>query len=63
MARIALGDQAAFAELYAQTSSHLYGVAMRILKDGALAVLPATGHVITRHGIDTMIDFFDRQAS
>jgi RNA polymerase sigma-70 factor (ECF subfamily) len=37
MARIALGDQAAFAELYAQTSSHLYGVAMRILKDGALA--------------------------
>ena len=37
MARIALGDQAAFAELYAQTSSHLYGVAVRILKDGALA--------------------------
>jgi len=37
MARVALGDQAAFAELYAQTSSHLYGVAVRILKDGALA--------------------------
>ena len=37
MARIALGDQAAFAELYAQTSSHLYGVAVRILRDGALA--------------------------
>jgi pimeloyl-ACP methyl ester carboxylesterase len=38
-------------------------LACRKLKDGALAVLPATGHVITRHGIDTMIDFFDRQAS
>ena len=37
MARVALGDQAAFAELYAQTSPHLYGVAVRILKDGALA--------------------------
>ena len=37
MARVALGDQAAFAELYAQTSSHLYGVAVRILRDGALA--------------------------
>ncbi len=37
MSRVALGDQAAFAELYAQTSSHLYGVAVRILKDGALA--------------------------
>ena len=37
LARIALGDQAAFAELYAQTSSHLYGVAVRILRDGALA--------------------------
>jgi len=37
MARVALGDQAAFADLYAQTSSHLYGVAVRILKDGALS--------------------------
>ena len=37
MARVALGDQPAFAELYAQTSSHLYGVAVRILRDGALA--------------------------
>ncbi len=37
MARVALGDQAAFAELYAQTSAHLYGVAVRILRDGALA--------------------------
>jgi RNA polymerase sigma-70 factor (ECF subfamily) len=37
MARIALGDQSAFAELYRQTSSHLYGVAVRILRDGAAA--------------------------
>jgi RNA polymerase sigma factor (sigma-70 family) len=37
MAQVALGDQPAFAELYAQTSAHLYGVAVRILKDGALA--------------------------
>ena len=37
MARVALGDQPAFAELYAQTSAHLYGVAVRILRDGALA--------------------------
>ena len=37
MARVALGDQAAFAELYRQSSSHLYGVAVRILKDGGLA--------------------------
>jgi len=37
MARVALGDQPAFAELYRQTSSHLYGVAVRILKDGAAA--------------------------
>ena len=37
LARVALGDQAAFAELDALTSSHLYGVAVRILKDGALA--------------------------
>ena len=37
LARVALGDQAAFAELYEQTSSHLYGVAVRILKDAAAA--------------------------
>jgi RNA polymerase sigma-70 factor (ECF subfamily) len=33
LARVALGDQAAFAEFYEITSSHLYGVALRILRD------------------------------
>jgi len=37
LGKVALGDQAAFAELYVQTSSHLYGVAVRILRDGAAA--------------------------
>jgi RNA polymerase sigma-70 factor (ECF subfamily) len=37
MARVALGDQAAFARLYQESSAHLYGVAVRILKDGAAA--------------------------
>jgi len=37
LSRVALGDQAAFAELYAQTSAHLYGVAVRILRNGAAA--------------------------
>jgi len=37
LARTALADQQAFAELYRQTSSHLFGIAMRILRDGALA--------------------------
>jgi len=37
MARVALCDQQAFAEFYRQTSAHLYGVALRILKDGAAA--------------------------
>jgi RNA polymerase sigma-70 factor (ECF subfamily) len=37
LSRVALGDQAAFAELYTLTSAHLYGVAVRILKDGAAA--------------------------
>jgi RNA polymerase sigma factor (sigma-70 family) len=37
MARVALGDQAAFAQFYQQTSAHLYGVAVRILKNGAAA--------------------------
>jgi RNA polymerase sigma-70 factor, ECF subfamily len=32
-----LSEPPAFVELYQQTSSHLYGVAVRILKDGALA--------------------------
>ena len=34
---MALGDQAAFAELYRLTSSHLYGVALRILREPAQA--------------------------
>jgi RNA polymerase sigma-70 factor (ECF subfamily) len=37
LARVALGDQSAFAQLYQQTSAHLYGVAVRIVKDGAAA--------------------------
>ncbi len=37
LARTALSDQAAFAELYRLTSSHLYAVALRILRERALA--------------------------
>ncbi len=37
LSRIALGDQAAFAEFYEATSAHLYGVALRILRDGPAA--------------------------
>ncbi|MFO1412596.1 MAG: sigma-70 family RNA polymerase sigma factor [Burkholderiales bacterium] len=37
LSRVALGDQAAFAEFYAQTSPHLFGVALRILRSPAAA--------------------------
>jgi RNA polymerase sigma-70 factor, ECF subfamily len=37
LSRIALGDQAAFGEFYEKTSPHLYGTALRILKDAAAA--------------------------
>ena len=37
LARTALADQTAFGELYRQTSSHLYGVALRILRESATA--------------------------
>lgn len=37
LARTALGDQAAFAELYRLTSGQLYGVALRILRETAAA--------------------------
>jgi len=37
LAKVALGDQASFADLYRQTSSHLYGVAVRILREGSTA--------------------------
>jgi len=37
LARTALSDQRAFAELYRLTSSHLYGAALRILRDSAAA--------------------------
>ena len=37
IARTALADQAAFRELYGATSSQLYGVAVRILRDGPAA--------------------------
>jgi RNA polymerase sigma-70 factor (ECF subfamily) len=37
LARTALADQAAFAELYRQTSAHLYAIALRILQQPAVA--------------------------
>jgi RNA polymerase sigma-70 factor, ECF subfamily len=37
LARTALSDQKAFAELYRLTSSHLYAVALRILRESAAA--------------------------
>ena len=37
LARTALADQAAFGELYRATSSQLYGVAIRILREAATA--------------------------
>ncbi len=37
LSNVALGNQAAFADLYRQTSSHLYGVAVRILREGSTA--------------------------
>jgi RNA polymerase sigma-70 factor (ECF subfamily) len=37
LARTALSDQAAYAELYRLTASHLYSVALRILHDSAAA--------------------------
>ena len=37
LARTALADETAFAELYRQTSAHLYAVALRMLRDKAAA--------------------------
>jgi len=37
LARTALADQAAFAELYRRTSPHLYAIAIRILREPAAA--------------------------
>src|ERR1700738_2132110 len=37
LGRTALSDQQAFAELYRQTSSHLYAVAIRILRESGAA--------------------------
>ena len=37
LSRVALGDQRAFADLYRQAGAHLYGVALRILRNGPLA--------------------------
>jgi RNA polymerase sigma factor (sigma-70 family) len=37
LSRIALADQRAFAELYRDTSSHLYAVALRILRESSAA--------------------------
>ena len=37
LARVALADQRAFADLYGATSAHLFGVATRILRDNAAA--------------------------
>ena len=37
LARVALADQRAFEDLYRQTGAHLYGVALRIVRDRAIA--------------------------
>ena len=37
LSRVALGDQPAFAELYRLSCAHLYGVAVRILREGPAA--------------------------
>lgn len=37
LARVALGDQRAFADLYRQASAHLYAVAVRIVRNGSVA--------------------------
>ncbi|HEX6138380.1 MAG TPA: sigma-70 family RNA polymerase sigma factor [Casimicrobiaceae bacterium] len=37
LARVALGDQRAFAALYRQAAAHLYAVAVRIVRDGSVA--------------------------
>ena len=37
LARVALGDQRAFAELYRAAGPHLYAIAVRIVRNGALA--------------------------
>lgn len=37
LAKVGMGDQAAFAAFYDQTASHLYAVALRILKDPSAA--------------------------
>ena len=37
LSRVALADQRAFAELYRDTSSHLYAVALRILRESSAA--------------------------
>ena len=37
LARVALADQRAFEELYRQTGAHLYAVAVRIVRDKAIA--------------------------
>ncbi len=37
LSRVAMGDQAAFGDLYGETSAHLYGAALRILREPAAA--------------------------
>ena len=37
LSRVALGDQRAFADLYRQAGAHLYGVALRIVRDAPIA--------------------------
>ena len=37
LARVALGDQRAFADIYRRAGAHLFAVAVRIVRDGALA--------------------------
>lgn len=37
LSRVAMGEQRAFGDLYGETSAHLYGAALRILRDAAAA--------------------------
>jgi RNA polymerase sigma-70 factor (ECF subfamily) len=37
LARVALGDQHAFADVYSESGAHLYGVALRMVRDRQLA--------------------------
>src|ERR1700730_10379830 len=48
LARTALSNQQAFAELYRETSSHLYAVALRILRESGAAAGEFRQHLASR---------------